>query len=111
MTSNREKTLTQLKNIIDQTVHDIPVNVYLFGSWARNQEKRTSDIDVALHTKHQIPMKIWVKLREDIDASTIPYHVDLVDLSTANPVFVEKVMKEGIVWKDCANDFTSPQRH
>jgi len=114
MTSNlpqREQTLTQLRNIINGVVKGVPVNVYLFGSWARKQEKRTSDIDIALYSKDKIPMKVWVELHENINDSTIPFHVDLVDLSTTNPVFIEKVMKEGIIWKDCSNDFTLPTMH
>lgn len=49
--SQRDQTLMQLKNIINQSLSDIPVNVYLFGSGARKEEKRTSDIDITLESK------------------------------------------------------------
>jgi len=51
-----------------------------------------------------------VELRERIKESTLPYIVDLVDLSEANSVFTEKVMKEGIQWRDCANEFNQQAR-
>ena len=41
----REQILEQLKSIL---------NVFLFGSWARQKEKRSSDIDVAIESDSQI---------------------------------------------------------
>ncbi|WP_449355549.1 type VII toxin-antitoxin system MntA family adenylyltransferase antitoxin [Virgibacillus natechei] len=101
----REETLLQLKNILIKTLEQVPANIYLFGSWARNEEKRTSDIDIAIQSAEKIPTKIWVELREKIEESTLPYHVDLVDLSKANIDLVEKVMREGILWRDYTNGY------
>ncbi|GGB36086.1 nucleotidyltransferase domain-containing protein [Virgibacillus dakarensis] len=107
MTYNRDQTLMHLKNIINTTLKDTPANVYLFGSWARMEEKRTSDIDVALQSQEEIPTIKLVELRERIEESTLPYRVDLVDLSKANPDIVKKVKREGIQWKDCSNESKS----
>ncbi|WP_167751448.1 nucleotidyltransferase family protein [Lentibacillus salicampi] len=94
----------QLKNIVLQSLHDVPVNVYLFGSWARYEEKRTSDIDIALQSNVEIPIKKMVELREKIEESTLPYQVDLVNLDRASPDLVKKVKEEGVLWKGCGND-------
>ncbi|WP_145523927.1 nucleotidyltransferase family protein [Virgibacillus sp. SK37] len=107
----RDQILLQLKQIVLETLKDVPVSIYLFGSWARNEEKRTSDIDIALRPQKEIPMKEWVELRERIEESTVPYKVDLVDLSKANSNIVEKVGKEGIVWRDCSNDLRAQTGH
>jgi predicted nucleotidyltransferase len=101
---DRNKVLNQLKQIIDDTLMDCEINVYLFGSWARKEEKQTSDIDIALWAKEEIPIEKWVALNERIEESTVPYKVDLVNLSKAAPVFREKVESEGIVWTDCWKD-------
>jgi hypothetical protein len=95
---DREDILNYLKKIIAETLQDQPVEVYLFGSWARKEEKRTSDIDIAVSSHSAIPLSKWVELREKIDESELPYRVDLVDLSKVNPSFKEKVKKEGILW-------------
>lgn len=100
MISQRDQTLMCLKSIILKTLNDISVNVFLFGSWARKEEKRTSDIDIAIQSKEEIPLAIWVELRELIEESSLPYNVDLIDLSKVNNVLIEKVKKEGILWKD-----------
>ncbi|MBM7600621.1 putative nucleotidyltransferase [Virgibacillus halotolerans] len=101
----RENSLILLKNILMKTLTDVQVNIYLFGSWARNEEKRTSDIDIALQSDEEIPINKMVELRENIEESMLPYHVDIVDLSKASPNLVENVMREGIMWKDCTNGF------
>lgn len=101
--SRREQTLMKLKNIVLQSLQDVPVNVYLFGSWARKEERRTSDIDIALHAAVEIPIEKLVRLRENIEESTLPYNVDIVNLSKANPELMEKVQRKGILWKGCTN--------
>jgi uncharacterized protein len=109
--TQREQILIQLKDMIIETLSDVPVNVYLFGSWARNEEKRTSDIDIGLQSRVEIPIEKWVELRERIEESSIPYRVDLVDLSKANSFLVDKVKSEGILWRDYSNDSSSQTKH
>ena len=103
--SRREQTLLQLKNIVLQTMNDVQVNIYLFGSWARNEEKRTSDIDIGFLPIEKIPIKKWVELRDKIEESHLAYSVDVVDLSKVDSSLVKVVVEEGIVWKDCTKGF------
>ncbi|RYG74452.1 nucleotidyltransferase domain-containing protein [Lentibacillus lipolyticus] len=107
----RERTLIKLKNIILQSLQGDSVNVYLFGSWARREEKRTSDIDIALQSNEDIPIEKIVELREKIEESTLPYHVDLVNLANASSDLTKKVEEEGILWKDCKNDWGTQTGH
>jgi predicted nucleotidyltransferase len=109
--SQRDQMLNILKNIIIDTLCDVPVNVYLFGSWARKEEKKTSDIDIALQSAEEIPVDKWVELREKIEESILPYKVDLVDLSKASPAIIEKVRREGILWRDYWNDSSLQTKH
>jgi predicted nucleotidyltransferase len=109
--SERDRILMLLKDIILDTLDDVSAKVYLFGSWAREEEKRTSNIDIGLLSKEEIPIAKWVELRERIEESYLPYRVDLVDLSKANSVLVEKVKSEGIIWRDYTNDSSSQTKH
>lgn len=109
--SERERILKLLKDIVLDTLDDVSAKVYLFGSWAREEEKRTSDIDIGLLSKEDIPIRKWVELRERIEESCLPYRVDVVDLSKANTVLVEKVKREGILWRDYTNDSSSQTKH
>ncbi|WP_059104547.1 nucleotidyltransferase family protein [Shouchella shacheensis] len=99
LSNNREATLALLKSIIQQTLRNVNAEVYLFGSWARKEEKRTSDIDIGILSDPKIPEKTWVALRDAVEESLIPYHVELVDLTSTSSEFLAQVKKEGILWK------------
>ncbi|MFG6150338.1 type VII toxin-antitoxin system MntA family adenylyltransferase antitoxin [Halobacillus sp. B23F22_1] len=99
----REQILEQLKSILNEQLGE-KARVYLFGSWARQEEKHSSDIDIAIETDSPISPFKWNKLIEQIEESTIPYRVDVVDLRDANEALVQQVKEEGILWKDYAND-------
>jgi hypothetical protein len=42
----------------------------------------------------------FAELQDEIEESTIPYDVDLVNLKTADPALVEEVRREGVKWRD-----------
>lgn len=72
---------------------------YLFGSWARQEEKHSSDIDIVIESQSLISPFKWNKLIEQIEESTIPYKVDVVDLHDAKEALVQQVKEEEILWK------------
>ncbi|WP_169577123.1 nucleotidyltransferase domain-containing protein [Salsuginibacillus kocurii] len=70
----------------------------------RNHEQRqSSDIDVAIEPGSVISSDKWNNLIEDVEESTIPYKVDVVNLCEASPEFCEKVKEKGILWRDYDN--------
>ncbi|KKQ33394.1 MAG: polymerase beta domain protein region protein [candidate division TM6 bacterium GW2011_GWF2_37_49] len=72
--------------------------IYLFGSRATGKERPGSDIDLAVNIGSSIPYQTLLKILVDIDDTTIPLKIDLVDLSTVDPDFRKNVLKEGIKW-------------
>ncbi|SDO16146.1 type VII toxin-antitoxin system MntA family adenylyltransferase antitoxin [Alkalicoccus daliensis] len=100
----REHSLDQLQSILNEQLANEHVRVYLFGSWARKEEKQSSDIDIAIESYSSLSPAKWNKLIEQIEESTIPYKVDLVDLREANEVLFKQVKEEGGLWKDYNND-------
>lgn len=96
----REKILTELKKIVLDTLNDMDVRVFLFGSWARNEEKKSSDIDIAVEVDAPFPPSKWLELHDKVEESTIPYNVEIVNLENASSSLVQNVKKEGILWKD-----------
>lgn len=98
--SQRELILQRVREIVLSFLQDRKAKVYLFGSWARGQEKRTSDIDVAIWYEEVLPLGLLAQLSSVLEESTVPYRVDIVDLTKAGKVLIRKVEKEGIVWKD-----------
>jgi len=74
--------------------------VWLFGSCARGDVRQSSDIDIAILPRDALSTGFFGELAADIEESTIPYDVDLVDLRHANPALVEEVAREGVPWRD-----------
>ena len=76
-----------------------PVRIYLFGSWARGEAKRSSDVDIAIESKDDMSFLIG-EFREALENSCIIYNVDVVDMNFAAESLCKKIREEGIVWKD-----------
>ena len=70
--------------------------IWLFGSRAKERATPYSDIDVAIETTDAGTDKL-IQARFEIEESSLPYKVDLVDLKQA-PYLYEIVKKEGIRW-------------
>lgn len=72
--------------------------IYLFGSRARKEHQSGSDIDLALDNGAPIGMRTILALYNEIDETTIPLTVDLVDLYTASEPLKIEVYREGVLW-------------
>ncbi len=94
-----EKALKLLEDVIKDAFKDSDVKIVLFGSRARGDYIKTSDIDIGILPRGKINKKKLILLREKMENSNIPYKVDIVDLSQASREFKEKALKEGILWK------------
>jgi len=96
----RKEILNLIKNTLLDYTKDTSLQVYLFGSWAKNKERHTSDIDIGILSKNTLPKEYFANLRSYLEESIIPYRVDIVDLSEVNPEFLKRVKEEGTLWKD-----------
>lgn len=70
----------------------------LFGSRARGEAGRSSDIDLALAAGAPIPPEEMAVLRESLEESRVPFRIDLVDCSTAPAALRQAIEREGIPW-------------
>jgi predicted nucleotidyltransferase len=94
----RQRALEKVRRIVFDRLAGHPARVYLFGSCARGDAQRWSDIDVAIEPLEPLPPRVRSDIEEDLEESTVPYFVDVVDLSTARPEFRDDVKREGIEW-------------
>ena len=74
--------------------------VYLFGSQARNKHHAGSDIDLAIDAKQILGIGVIGNIKEEIEESTIPYFVDIVDLNNVDVAMKEEILKDGILWSN-----------
>ncbi|MBD3232003.1 hypothetical protein GF322_05100 [Candidatus Dependentiae bacterium] len=72
--------------------------VYLFGSRAKGTNKQGADIDLALNSGHKIDWKILCDIKEEVENTTIPVFVDLIDVNSIDNEFLEQIQKEWVEW-------------
>src|SRR5690242_13933577 len=96
----RERALEELRRMVLDALGEHDAAVWLFGSCARGEARQHSDIDIAILPKDDLPSGFFGELDADIEESTIPYEVDLVDLRNADPVLMAEILSEGIPWLD-----------
>lgn len=94
------KYIHQLRLLIHDYIKGYSVRVYLFGSRAKGLAREKSDVDIAILPLQSLPDHFFSHLKERIEASTIPYSVDIVNLSEVDDIFRAKIVSEGIEWKD-----------
>ncbi len=91
--------IQRIREIVLQSMKAEAVNIYLFGSWARGTARRGSDVDIAIEPLAVDLSKKIGELRDLLEESTIPYNVDVVDMSRAAEVLCDEIRREGILWK------------
>jgi predicted nucleotidyltransferase len=90
--------LEMVRRILLKRLQKYNARIYLFGSMARGEVRRTSDIDIAVLPVGNLPDGVFSQIREDLENSRVPYRVELIDLAKASPSFSAHVQKVGIPW-------------
>lgn len=60
---------------------------YVFGSRLTDKIKPYSDLDLAIVGKNKIDRLVLIRLKEDFEASDLPFRVDLLDWHRISPEF------------------------
>lgn len=81
------KIKTQLKAIIRKYLKGDDYKTFIFGSRATGQLSPFSDLDLGILGREKIPGHLLEKIREDLENSSIPYKIDVVDFNKVSPEF------------------------
>jgi len=95
-----DKYIEQIKEIVLSHFQNENVMIVFFGSRAERRADEGADVDLGIKSKNTIDPIMISKIKTSLEESNIPYHVDIIDLSKADKMFVENVLKNGIVWKN-----------
>ena len=96
----KNKYIEKLKQLIVDFYKNDEVKIVLFGSRARGDNSIVSDVDIGVISKGTLDNRQLSVLKEKVEDLNIPYKIELVNLHEASAHFREKVLKEGIIWKD-----------
>lgn len=91
--------LGEVKRMVLAALEGYGARVWLFGSHARAEAVRGSDIDVAVLALEALPPGLWEDLRQALEDSHVLFPVDLVDLAAAPPELRARVEREGVPWR------------
>ena len=92
--------LDEARRIVLEGLRPHAARVWLFGSRARGEPGRASDIDVAVLPEAPLPVGLLQEIREALESSQILYSVYLVDLTTAEPSLCKAVFRDGVPWRN-----------
>jgi len=91
--NSRENILDRLQSIRPALQQESPVRrLALFGSWARNEQTATSDVDILVEVDSSIGLR-FVTLAERLE-SLLEHHVDLVSSRAVKPDFLRQIQTE-----------------
>lgn len=92
-----ERYKKKLIEIIKKYLPDC--KIYLYGSRARGDFSQGSDIDLCIDAGKKIDFRILGDMKEEIEESTIPLFVDVVDYHEISEEFKNNIMKDAILWQ------------
>ena len=99
--ANRNSTddfLAIIKKIVLAGLRPYKTKVYLFGSRATGDAMPGSDVDIGVDPLESLPAGVLSSIRENLEESTVPYTVDLIDLEQASKTFKNNVINNGKKW-------------
>ncbi|MBS1988042.1 nucleotidyltransferase domain-containing protein [Candidatus Dependentiae bacterium] len=98
----KNQTVTRFKDELLKIIHKhLPgCQVYLFGSRARASHQEGADMDIALDTGEKIDFRILFKIKDEIEETTIPVFVDIIDLNSVSNSFKNEIKQDMIPWQN-----------
>ena len=87
----------RIETILRNALAGYHAKIWIFGSRARGDHHATSDIDLGVESL--MPCPLW-RCIEALEESTVPYLVDLVELSGISADMASRIHHEGkILWQ------------
>lgn len=96
--------LEQMRELVLRVTANLDCSVLLFGSRARGDQRRNSDIDIAFSgLSEPLFTRVRDQLLSELEESVIPHHVDIVNVDAASSDFRDVALEKVIVWKQSSH--------
>jgi predicted nucleotidyltransferase len=76
------------------------VKIYLYGSRARKDHGKWSDIDIALDGGKPLNDMSIAEINDVVRELHIPYKAQIIDFHQAPQSLKEEIVKDRVIWKD-----------
>jgi predicted nucleotidyltransferase len=87
-----------VKQIVLKHVPKNEFAVFLFGSRAASNSNSLSDIDVGIMGTKPLPTVIMADLDSDLEESSVPFKIDLIDFYQVDQVFKDEALSSIQIW-------------
>ncbi len=87
-----DKYTVFLKETLKKYIQDPEAKFYIFGSRAKGEYGKYSDVDIAIDTPYGLTCEQKLKLKTDFENSTFLYEVDIVDLKNIKESFKTRII-------------------
>lgn len=91
---NLEESFKFIRDTIYKYLPKEEYEVFVYGSRADGTAQKWSDIDVGIRGKKEAPSPLLENIREELEGSSMPYKVDVVDFAKVSDKFRRFALKE-----------------
>jgi len=95
-----QDSLDKIRKVILEYFNDYNCRIFLFGSRARGDNYKFSDIDVGIISDKEIDSRKLTLLREKLEDMNVPNKIELVDFCHVSEDFKKEALKQIVIWKD-----------
>lgn len=67
---------------------------FIFGSRAQKSNRKYSDLDLGILGRDSLPTSTIALIKNDLEESSLPYRVDLIDFTTVTDKFKNSAMRK-----------------
>lgn|SRR3990167_10027431 len=92
--SDKEKIIGLISAVLPDA------KIYLYGSFARSNQRSWSDIDLALELNGKIDFVRIGEIKDVLNASSVPFKFDVVDINAVSKDIREQILKDRVIWKN-----------
>ena len=89
-----EKNFSIVRKILKENLEGINAKTYVFGSRTRGNNRKFSDVDMAICAEKELPFRVLSRMKNDFEESYIDYFVDIIDLNNVSDKFVKCIEKD-----------------
>jgi len=69
-------------------------NFYYYGSRVKGTFEKTSDLDILIKGKSEMPLNTLADIKDEFDESSLPYIVNFADYHSITPEFYKRIEKD-----------------
>lgn len=86
-----------IRDTVRKYLPDESYRVFIFGSRAKESNRKWSDVDVGVEGPEKVPLEALLQIKGDLAESNTPYRVDVVDFASTSEDF-KNATKKSIIY-------------